>query len=125
MDPVSIENLVDRVIAAFDARRRTHWQPTTLALTGDDGELQQWRQLVEERLATFRNTVVDRAALIERVRRRFHNVRWTADFAGVADELQEMARDDLRAYLTSRGMPETAARKVAAGYSIGALLHEQ
>ena len=49
---------------------------------------------------------------------------WTANFAAVADELQELSREDLKRYLTDNGMPESAARKVAASYSIGALLHQ-
>ena len=120
----SLEDLVDEVTAAFYARRRTHWHATALPLTGDDQELQRWAGLVEARLKVFHRSVIDRATFIERARRRFHAAEWTADFAGVADELQEMARDDLRKHLTDNGMPEASARKIAAGYSIGALLHE-
>lgn len=118
-----IEDSVDQVIAAFHARRRVHWQSTTSPGSADP-ELQQWHGLVEARLKTFSHSVVDRAALLDRVRRRFQAAEWTADFAGAADELQKMARDDLRQHLVDNGMPEDAASKVAAGYSIGALLHE-
>jgi len=119
-----IEDLVDQVISAFQARRRTHWHAVTLPLTGDDQELQQWRGLVEARLKAFRHSTVDRSALLDRVRRRYDAAEWTADFAGVADELQKMARDDLRRHLIDNGMPTKAADKVVAGYSIGALLRE-
>ena len=80
--------------------------------------------LVEARLKAFRHSTVDRSALLDRVRRRYDAAEWTADFAGVADELQKMARDDLRRHLIDNGMPTQAAEKVVAGYSIGALLGE-
>jgi hypothetical protein len=119
-----LEDLVDQVIAMFYARRRAHWHATALPLTGDDQELQRWRGLVEARLNVFHHSEVDRDAFVQRVHLRFQAAEWTADFAGVADELQEMARDDLRQHLTDNGMPEASARRIAAGYSIGALLHE-
>jgi hypothetical protein len=121
---ISLEDLVDQVITAFDARRRTHWHATALPLTDADQELERWRGLVEARLKAFHHSVVDRDALLRRVRRRFEAAEWTADFAGVADELQEMAREDLRQHLTDNGLPEPSAQRIAAGYSIGALLHE-
>jgi hypothetical protein len=119
-----IEGLVDQVISAFQARRRSHWHVVTPPLTGDDQALQQWRGLVDARLKAFRHSIVDRSDLLDRVRRRYDAAEWTADFAGVADELEKMARDDLRRHLIDNGMPTTAADKVAAGYSIGALLRE-
>ena len=119
-----IEDLVDQVVAVFRVRRRTHWHVTTSPLIGDDPALQQWRGLLEARLRLFRHSVVDRAVLIDRVRRRFHDTEWTADFGSVADELQQMAREDLRHHLVDNGMPTDTARTIAAGYSIGALLHE-
>ena len=119
-----IEDLVDEVIAAFRARRRSHWHLTTSPLIGDDPALQQWRGLLEARLKVFRHSVIDRGVLIDRAHRRFLDGEWAADFAGVADELQEMARDDLRGHLVDNGMSAGVARRIAAGYSIGALLHE-
>ena len=87
------------------------------------GDLSPWRERIQARLRRFRRSVVDRASLLERARRRYGGKEWSADFAGVADELQEMARDDLRAYLADNGMSHAAAREVAGAYSIGALLH--
>ena len=118
-----LEAVVDEVIAAFRARRRTGWSPTGPSLTGAGGELGRWKARIDARLKTFRRSVVDRELLLERTRRRFERAEWSVDFAAVADELQEMARDDLRAYLTDNGMPEESARAVAQGHSIGALLH--
>jgi hypothetical protein len=46
------------------------------------------------------------------------------DFAGVADELQQMARDDLQRYLIDHGVPSASAAEMAKGYSIGALIHD-
>lgn len=45
-----IEDLVDQVIAAFDARRRVGWSATTPSLTGAGKELGRWHELVEARL---------------------------------------------------------------------------
>jgi hypothetical protein len=119
-----IEALVDQVIAAFDARRRTGWSPTGPSLTEAGAELAPWRERIEARLKLLRHFVVERGPLLERARRRFAGAEWAADFAGVAAELQEMARDDLRNYLVSNGMTEALASNLARGYSIGALLHE-
>jgi hypothetical protein len=119
-----VETLVDEVIAAFDARRRGKWNATTMSLTGASGELRQWWPLVEARIKAFRHSLVDRAALLARARQRFGGKEWSADFAGVADELQNMSRDELQRHLVDNGMPAEAARQVAEGYSIGALLHD-
>jgi len=118
-----IDELVDQVIAAFAARRRTRWSLTTAALTDTGLELEQWKQRVEARIKAFRHSGVDRAALQGLARKRFAGAEWTANFAAIADELQELSRADLKRYLTDNGMPESAAQKVAASYSIGALLH--
>lgn len=118
-----IDDLVDQVIAAFNARRRTGWSTTAHPLTGDEQQLRQWHGLIEAKLKTFRHSTIDRASLIARSHRRFHGTEWALDFAAVADELQEMARDELQAYLVDNGMPPAAAHQVASSYSIGALLH--
>ena len=120
-----MQDLVDQVIAAFDARRRIGWSATSLSMTGGHKELERWHGLVEARLKAFRHSAVDRSALLDRVRRRFRGKEWAADFIGVADELQEMARDDLRQHLTDNGMSEDSASRLVQGYSIGALLHDQ
>ena len=109
-----IAELVDQVIAAFAARRRTRWSLTSASLTGTGLELEQWKQRVEARIKAFRHSGIDRAALLALVRKRFSGEEWTANFAAVADELQELSRADLRRYLTDNGMPESAAQKVAA-----------
>ena len=119
-----IKGLVNQVIKAFDSRRRTRWSATGQPLTVTDPELKRWHQVVEERLKTFRFSTVDRFTLLDRVRRRFKGKEWTADFAGAADELQRMARSELQRYLQDNGVPEEPAGKIAAGYSVGALLHE-
>jgi hypothetical protein len=120
----SVEDLVEQVSSAFESRRRAHWSVTRRPSTIADESLKRWHELVQKRLEAFRFYAVDRAALLERVRKRFRGTEWTADFAGVADELQKMARDDLRQYLREDGVPGKAAAKIAEGYSIGALLHE-
>jgi hypothetical protein len=122
MNPV--EDLVDQVIGTFESRRRTHWSVTGQPLTVADPKLKRWHELVERRLETLRSATVDRASLLERVRARFRGTEWTADFAGVADELQKMARDDLRQYLMENGVPGESAAKIVEGYSIGAVLHK-
>jgi len=120
----TLEGAVDEVIAAFRARRRMGWSATGPSLTGAGDELGPWKERIDARLKRFRRSVVDRGVLLERVRRRLEGAEWSVDFAAVADELQEMARDDLRAYLTDNGMPEVSARAVAQAHSIGALLHD-
>jgi hypothetical protein len=119
-----IEDLVDQVISSFESRRRTRWHATHQPVTDVDPNLKCWHELVEERLTEFRTSAIDRATLMERVHARFKGTEWTADFAGVADELQQMARDDLQRYLGDHGVPSAAAAKIAEGYSIGALLHD-
>ena len=119
-----MEDLVDQVIAAFDARRRIGLSATSASLTAADKELQRWHELVEARLRAFRHSTIDRSVLLDRVRHRFRGNDWAADFAGVASELQEMVRDEFRRYLTDNGVPQDAASRIVEGYSIGALLHE-
>ena len=120
----TLEEVVDQVIAAFRARRRTGWSPTGPSLTEAGDELGPWKERIDARLKRFRRSVVDRRLLLERMRRRLEGAEWSVDFAAVADELQDMARDDLQAYLTDNGMPESSARAVAQAHSIGALLHD-
>ena len=91
-----LEAVVDEVIAAFRARRRTGWSPTGPSLTGAGGELGRWKARIDARLKTFRRSVVDRELLLERTRRRFERAEWSVDFAAVADErvvLGELERD--------------------------------
>ena len=121
MNPLA--KLVDQVIAAFDARRRTRWVATLQPVTVSDPSLKRWRALVEERLETFRTSTIERRALLDRVQKRFKGNEAAADFAMVAEELQQMARDELREHLAKNGVPEKTARSMAEGYSIGALLH--
>lgn len=120
----SIENLVDRVIGTFNARRRTTMSATSVSLISADKELERWHGLVESWLKAFRHSDIDRGLLLSRARRRFKGKEWAADFAGIADELQEMIRDDLQKHLADNGMPDEAAQRLATGYSIGALLHD-
>jgi hypothetical protein len=119
-----LEELVDQVINAFETRRRTRWSATRQPLTDADPNLKRWHELVEERLIAFRSSTVDRASLVERVQARFKGTEWAVDFAGVADELQQMARDDLQRYLIDHGVPSASAAEMAKGYSIGALIHD-
>lgn len=119
-----IDEVVDQVIAAFNARRRTRWSMTGLSPTGPRSELAHFDPMVKARLEQFRQSMVDRDELARRARARYQGAEWTADFRGVADELQEMSREDLRRFLTDNGMPPEAAQEVAQGYSVGALLHE-
>lgn len=120
----AIENLVDKAIDAFNARRRTGMNLTSVSLISADKELERWHGLVESRLKAFRHSDIDRGLLLSRGRRRFKGKEWAADFAGIADELQEMIRDDLRKHLADNGMPDEAAQRLVKGYSIGALLHD-
>jgi hypothetical protein len=117
-----VEDLVDQVMLAFNSRRRRGWNVSRQPLAVSDSELKLWHRLVEERLKAFSNSTGNRNTLLKRARHRFKNQEWTADFAGVADELQQMARKDLRDYLSDNGVTENSAHQIAEGYSIGALL---
>lgn len=119
-----IKQTVDRVIHAFESRRRKRWVATRQSLTATDPELRRWHDTVETILRLFPTATVDRRSLLRQVRRRFEGREWTVDFAGVADEFQRMARDDLWRHLTDKGVPDAPARRIAQGYSVGALLHE-
>lgn len=119
-----LEQIVDQVIEAFDARRRTKWSATTLPLTGDHKELESWRPVIEQKLNAFRHSKVDRSRLIERMQKHYPGGKRLITFEEVANELQELSRDDLEHFLSDNGMPKEVAHRVAQGYSIGALLHD-
>ena len=69
-----LDELVDQVIAAFRARRRTGWSPTGMPTPPNGGDLSPWRERIQARLRRFRSSVVDRASLLERARRRYIHV---------------------------------------------------
>src|SRR5947209_11175567 len=108
-----IEVLVDRVIAAFDARRRKGFSMTGAAFVESREELRPWRERIDARVHQFRHWSVDRPALLDRCRHRFSGNEWASNFEAVADELQNMARDELCRHLADNGMPAETARQVA------------